>query len=121
MVSLHIHSSFAYYCLQLIIAFSKWFTTAKSAHKQFLLEKRNNNFENAFFFEDAKVHYLRLAREISNQLSDSLVQFDYGLITLGLALSTIVRTELMTRKSDFLILNIFSGSAQCAIGFLDDN
>ncbi|XP_049307763.1 uncharacterized protein LOC105228950 [Bactrocera dorsalis] len=71
-------------------AFSKWFITAKSAHKQFLLEKRNNNFENAFIFEDSKIHYIRLAREISNQLSDSLVQFDYGLITLGLALTTIV-------------------------------
>ncbi|XP_011190625.2 GPI ethanolamine phosphate transferase 2 [Zeugodacus cucurbitae] len=71
-------------------AFNKWFTTAKSAHKQFLLEKRNKNFENTFIFEHAKVHYLRLAREISNQLSDSLVQFDYGLITLGLMLTTFV-------------------------------
>ncbi|XP_036330993.1 GPI ethanolamine phosphate transferase 2 isoform X2 [Rhagoletis pomonella] len=68
----------------------KWFEHAKSAHKRFLYLKRNENFGNAFIFEDAKVHYLRVSREISEKLSDSLVRFDYGLITIGLMLTTLV-------------------------------
>ncbi|CAD7013641.1 GPI ethanolamine phosphate transferase 2 isoform X2 [Ceratitis capitata] len=74
-------------------AFNDWFTTAKSAHKQFLSTKRNDDFDNNFIFEDAKVHYLLMSREISQQLSASLVQFDYGLITLGLLLTTLVMSN----------------------------
>ncbi|XP_053962637.1 GPI ethanolamine phosphate transferase 2 isoform X1 [Anastrepha ludens] len=99
---------------------SKWFTTAKSAHKQFLLTKRNENFENAFTFEDAKVHYLRLSRDISEQLSDSLVQFDYGLIAIGLSLMTLVVSQtllvfnkgyvndLLTGKGEFLCIIVIA-------------
>ncbi|XP_067632875.1 GPI ethanolamine phosphate transferase 2 isoform X2 [Eurosta solidaginis] len=71
-------------------ALAKWFEAGKSAHKQFLLAKLNDKFDNAFFFENARVHYLRLSKEISDQLAATLGQFDYELIAIGLTLTTLV-------------------------------
>jgi len=43
-----------------------------------------------WYYQNAKLNYMRVAREISSLLSESLVKFDYGFIALGLTLTTAV-------------------------------
>lgn len=67
-----------------------WYQNATLLHKNLLKPLRNGDGSSAskVHYENAKLNYLRVAREISGQLSESLVKFDYGLIAVGLALTT---------------------------------
>jgi len=69
-----------------------WYQNATLLHKNLLKPLRNGDGSSAskVHYENAKLNYLRVAREISGQLSESLVKFDYGLIAVGLALTTAV-------------------------------
>jgi len=69
-----------------------WYQNATLLHKNLLKPLRNGDGSSAskVHYENAKLNYLRVAREISGQLSESLVKFDYGLIAVGLALTTSV-------------------------------
>ncbi|XP_062128332.1 uncharacterized protein LOC133840490 [Drosophila sulfurigaster albostrigata] len=67
-----------------------WYQNATLLHKNLLQPLRLGDGSSAskVHYENAKLNYLRVAREISEQLSESLVKFDYGLIAVGLALTT---------------------------------
>ncbi|KAM8713010.1 hypothetical protein ACLKA7_013342 [Drosophila subpalustris] len=67
-----------------------WYQNATLLHKELLHPLRSGDGSGAskVHYENAKLNYLRVAREISGQLSESLVKFDYGLIAVGLALTT---------------------------------
>ncbi|EDW02589.1 GPI ethanolamine phosphate transferase 2 [Drosophila grimshawi] len=67
-----------------------WYQEATLLHKQLLQPLRlgDGSLASRVHYENAKLNYLRVAREISGQLSESLVKFDYGFIAVGLALTT---------------------------------
>ncbi|KAH8373021.1 hypothetical protein KR009_010522 [Drosophila setifemur] len=67
-----------------------WYQNATLLHKQLLkpLRKENGSGASKVHYQKAKLNYMRVAREISELLSESLVKFDYGFIALGLALTT---------------------------------
>ncbi|XP_030558101.1 GPI ethanolamine phosphate transferase 2 [Drosophila novamexicana] len=67
-----------------------WYQNATLLHKQLLQPLRIGDGSGAskVHYQNAKLNYLRVAREISGQLSESLVKFDYGFIAVGLALTT---------------------------------
>ncbi|KAH8415928.1 hypothetical protein KR222_003907 [Zaprionus bogoriensis] len=66
-----------------------WYLNATLLHRQLLEPLRQGDGSSAskVHYQNAKLNYLRVAREISGQLSESLVKFDYGLISVGLALT----------------------------------
>ncbi|XP_023165186.1 GPI ethanolamine phosphate transferase 2 [Drosophila hydei] len=67
-----------------------WYQNATLLHKQLLTPLRVGDGTGAsnVHYQNAKLNYLRVAREISAQLSESLVKFDYGFIAVGLTLTT---------------------------------
>lgn len=64
-----------------------WLTEAELDHKNFL----ESNATSYLSFEKAKQNYIRVAKNISKLLSDSLVKYDNDLILISLVLSTLVR------------------------------
>ncbi|XP_016990044.1 GPI ethanolamine phosphate transferase 2 [Drosophila rhopaloa] len=67
-----------------------WYQNATLLHKKLLDTSKDSGGGGAshVYQVQAKLNYMRVAREISGLLSESLVKFDYGFITLGLALTT---------------------------------
>ncbi|XP_034651982.1 GPI ethanolamine phosphate transferase 2 [Drosophila subobscura] len=67
-----------------------WYQNATLLHRQLLLPLRDGDGSGAsqVLYQNAKLNYIRMAREISGLLSESLVRFDYGFIVLGLSLTT---------------------------------
>ncbi|XP_017049652.1 GPI ethanolamine phosphate transferase 2 isoform X2 [Drosophila ficusphila] len=63
--------------------FYTWYQNATLLHKKLLLGGASQ-----VFYQNAKLNYMRVAREISGLLSESLVKFDYGFMAIGLALTT---------------------------------
>lgn len=69
-----------------------WYQNATLLHKKLLQPLREGDGSGAsnVHYQNAKLNYMRVAREISSLLSESLVKFDYGFIVLGLALTSVV-------------------------------
>nr|XP_017014911.2 GPI ethanolamine phosphate transferase 2 [Drosophila takahashii] len=67
-----------------------WYQNATLLHKKLLhpLREGDGGGASQVYYQNAKLNYMRVAREISGLLSESLVKFDYGFIALGLALTT---------------------------------
>ncbi|EDX06027.1 GPI ethanolamine phosphate transferase 2 [Drosophila simulans] len=67
-----------------------WYQNATLLHKKLLRPLREGDGGGAsqVYYQNAKLNYMRVAREISDLLSESLVKFDYGFIAVGLALTT---------------------------------
>ena len=51
---------------------------------------RESQISSEFLFQKAILNYQRTAENISAELAHSLVHFDYGLVFIGLALTTTV-------------------------------
>lgn len=77
---------------QSLLDYYTWYQNATLVHKKLLhhMRDRDGSVASQVQFHTAKLNYMRVAREISSLLSESLVKFDYGFIALGLALTTAV-------------------------------
>ncbi|XP_030382090.1 GPI ethanolamine phosphate transferase 2 [Scaptodrosophila lebanonensis] len=64
-----------------------WYQNATLLHKKLLHSIRDRESTSNVHYQVAKLNYMRMAREISMLLSESLVKFDYGFIAIGLALT----------------------------------
>jgi len=73
-----------------------WYQNATLLHKKLLhpLREGGGGGASQVYYQNAKLNYMRVAREISSLLSESLVKFDYGFIALGLALTTAVSSSI---------------------------
>ncbi|ALC41157.1 CG2144 [Drosophila busckii] len=67
-----------------------WYQNATLLHKDLLdpLREGDGSSASQVHYQNAKLNYMRVAREISGLLSESLVKFDYGFIAMGLVLTT---------------------------------
>ncbi|XP_017025239.1 GPI ethanolamine phosphate transferase 2 [Drosophila kikkawai] len=74
-----------------------WYQNATLVHKKLIFQMRDGDGSGAsqVLYHNAKLNYMRVAREISGLLSESLVKFDYGFIALGLALTTAASLHMM--------------------------
>ncbi|KAH8319714.1 hypothetical protein KR074_004393 [Drosophila pseudoananassae] len=74
-----------------------WYQNATLLHKKLLHPLREGDGSGAskVHYQNAKLNYMRVAREISSLLSESLVKFDYGFIALGLSLTTVTSLHIV--------------------------
>ncbi|XP_065365979.1 GPI ethanolamine phosphate transferase 2 isoform X2 [Calliphora vicina] len=69
-----------------------WYTEAKMSHKEFIASKGTSFLS----YEKAKQNYIRLSKNISQLLSESLVRYDIPLIIIALSLTTLCALKLIT-------------------------
>lgn len=72
--------------MQMFIAYYQWWQEARNSHKHFLL----SNVSSLVTFEKAKQNYIRFSKEVSRQLTQTLVEFEYDFIVIALTLTTLV-------------------------------
>uniref|UniRef100_A0A1A9X3S4 GPI ethanolamine phosphate transferase 2 n=1 Tax=Glossina brevipalpis TaxID=37001 RepID=A0A1A9X3S4_9MUSC len=72
-------------------AYYQWWLEARNSHKHFLL----SNISSLVTFEKAKQNYMRFSKEISQQLTQTLVEFEYDFIVIALTLTTLSALTLL--------------------------
>uniref|UniRef100_A0A1A9ZNE3 GPI ethanolamine phosphate transferase 2 C-terminal domain-containing protein n=1 Tax=Glossina pallidipes TaxID=7398 RepID=A0A1A9ZNE3_GLOPL len=72
-------------------AYYQWWQEARNSHKHFLL----SNVSSLVTFEKAKQNYMRFSKEVSRQLTQTLVEFEYDFIVIALTLTTLSALTLL--------------------------